>query len=478
MHLFEHHIFICTQQGQDVKCHERGGAQLYETLRKLLFEYHLEDRVLLTACGCLHVCDHGPNLVIYPEGIWISQLNHSRLREVITAHLLHGHATSPSDEHERERCSQNDPIQEPKPIACMELYPDRKARMPSHLVEALHANINRHYRRMRDREAHGILPDPLRELAEAFRASRVLLTAVEFDLFSVIGDGASAISVAENLGTDPKATELLLNALASLGLIQKTDTVFSNSIDANRYLRQGAPYDVRSALMHYVHSWDRWSTLTESVREGNAMNVDSRSGLFSTASYLEVRNRLATLAVRELLSLIKITSVHRILDVGGGAGAYLVQLLNQFPSAEGELFELPDVIRIASRLIQGAGLSGRITLRKGDFTVDPFGREFDLVILSKVMHEYSREVSKRLLQKTFAALIPGGRILINDYILNESQTHPRTAVLQALNVLVSTRSGHVFPENELRALLIETGFGDIQLLSIAGATDVMTAIKP
>src|ERR1017187_3635579 len=81
----------------------------------------------------------------------------------------------------------------------------------------------------RAREAAGALPDDLNERIRAFQESRALLTALELDLFTAVGDGAGAVEVATRLGADPRATEMLLNALASLRLLVKREGVFHNS---------------------------------------------------------------------------------------------------------------------------------------------------------------------------------------------------------------------------------------------------------
>ena len=99
----------------------------------------------------------------------------------------------------------------------------------------------------RAREAAGVLPDELTERIRGFQESRAVLTALELDLFTAVGEGAGAPEVAARLGADPRAAEMLLNALASLRLLVKREGVFHNSPAAARYFTAGSPDNARPA---------------------------------------------------------------------------------------------------------------------------------------------------------------------------------------------------------------------------------------
>ncbi len=113
-----------------------------------------------------------------------------------------------------------------------------------------------------------MLPESFLSKIRAFQESRVLLTAIELDVFNAVGEGTTAAEAARRLQTDPGATERLLNALASLEVLQKSGGVFRNGPEAARYFTRGSADDARMAMMHQVTLWKRWSTLTECVRTG------------------------------------------------------------------------------------------------------------------------------------------------------------------------------------------------------------------
>lgn len=449
MNGFAYHVLLCTQQTVEDKphCRDQGSRVLLDRLRTLLRRRGLEGKVLVTPCGCLGLCSRGPNLLVYPGGTWYCRVTVDDLEELVSSHFEAG-----------------------RPLQRL-IAPDPGARH-----EEILAEMNRTLSRRRA-EGEGVLPESMRCLASDFWASRVFLSAVELDAFSAVGDGCDAATAAEAMGTDPRATALLLDALVCLGLLGKSDGIYQNSPDAARFLRAGRPDDARAALMNRVNMWDRWSALSECVREGSAV-VPQQNGPFATAAYVAATHRIAAAAAPDLVASLGLERLERVLDVGAGSGAYSVALLRAFPVARAELFDLPSVTHHAARYVREAGMEQRITLRPGDFNVDPLGHGFDLVLLSYVMHLGGPEANRRLLARAFDALEPGGRVVINDYVLREDRTLPRTAVLYALNMLVSSREGTVFALGDYHQMLESVGFSGVEKIALLGPTDLVTARKP
>ena len=188
---------------------------------------------------------------------------------------------------------------------------------------------------MQAKDAAGALPDDLAQAIRGFQDSRAILTAIELDAFTAVAEGASAAQAAAKMGTDPRATEMLLNALAALGLLAKRDGAFHNTPVSARYFVAGSPDDARAATMHTAHLWHRWSTLTECVREGTAVarreprEADDRwTGPFIAAMHRNARERAP-----HVVRAVGTAGVRRMLDVGGGSGAYSIA----FAQANAEL---------------------------------------------------------------------------------------------------------------------------------------------
>ena len=451
MEPFRYHIFVCGQQKPEGVpcCAARGSGPVLETLQREVNARGLEDEVQVTACGSLGLCEHGPSMLVYPEGIWYSGVTPADVPEIVRSHF--------QEDTPVERLSRNDPA-------------DLRA-------EILH-NREKMFAARRAREAAGVLPDDLNERIRGFQESRAVLTALEFDLFTAVGDGAGAVEVAAKLRTDPRATEMLLNALVSLRLLIKQDGVFHNSPAAARYFASGSRDNARPALLHTVHLWRRWSTLTECVRAGAAVVHDEVAGRGEdwTEAFIAAMHRNALERAPLVERAVGVENVRRMLDVGGGSGAYSIAFAQANSALQAEILDLAAVEPIARRHIREAGVADRVQVRAGDLRSGPLGEGYDLVFVSAICHMLSPDENLDLLRRCRQALAPGGRVVIQDFILEPDKTAPRFAALFALNMLVGTRAGASYSEPEYSAWLAEAGFQDVRHARLPGITSLMIAV--
>jgi len=453
MEAFRHHIYICDQKKPEgvPSCTANGSLEVIEALRGEIVRQGLSADVQVTTCGSLGLCGRGPNMVVYPEGVWYSGVRPADVAEFVRDHLKAGKVV--------ERLLSGDQA-------------------------AVRAEIDENKKRMlaafKARDDAGVLPDDLQQSLNGFRESRALLTAIEFDTFSAVGAGADAPTVAQTLGTDPRATETLLNALVALGVMQKHDGVFTNAPVAARYLVAGAEHDSRAAIRHTAHLWARWSTLTDCVREGTSVTAGrgARRDDEWTEAFIAAMHKNARFRAPVVLKAVGLDGVRRVLDLGGGSGAYAIAFAQAKPDLKAEILDLADVVPIARRHIDDAGVSERVTVRIGDLHDRGYGTGYDLVFVSAICHMNSPDENRAMFAKAFAALTPSGRLVIQDFVLNADKTGPRTGALFALNMLVGTRGGSSYSEEEYVGWLREAGFADPERVSLHGPTDLVIARHP
>jgi (2Fe-2S) ferredoxin/predicted O-methyltransferase YrrM len=452
MQPFRYHVFACEQQKPEGApcCAARGAGQVLEALRREVFARGLVEVVQVTACGSLGLCEHGPNLVVYPEGVWYSGVTEADVPEIVRSHFQEGTPVA--------RLAQTDPA-------------------------AVHAEILKSRGKMlaarRAQDASGAVPDDLNERMRAFQESRVILTALELDVFTAVGEGGSAAEVAGRLGASPRSTEMLLNALASLRLLAKRDGVFRNSPAAARYFTGGSRDNARPALLHTAHLWRNWSTLTECVRSGGAVAEPEIAGRGEdwTVAFIAAMHRNASERAPLVVGAAGAETASRVLDVGGGSGAYSIAFARANPALRADILDLAAVVPIARGHIQRAGLADRIAVRTGDLRSGSLGEGYDLVFLSAICHMLSPEENLDLLGRCREALVPGGRVAIQDFILEPDKTSPRSAALFALNMLVGTRAGSSYSEPEYAAWLGEVGFREIRRVRLPGITGLMIGVR-
>ncbi len=324
--------------------------------------------------------------------------------------------------------------------------------------------------------------DPLEDLMNrirAFQESRALLTAVELDLFNAVAQGATAAEAASRLQTDERATEMLMNALVALEMLQKKDGVFLNTQLAAQYLTEGSADNARLAMMHTVYLWDRWSTLTECVRTGTCQQGASVHGRDQhwTEAFIAAMDRNLAERAPLVVKAVDTSGVRRMLDVGGGSGGYSIAFAKASPELHAEILDLPAVLPLTEQYIEKSGLMERVKTRVGDLQHDEFGSDYDLIFVSAICHMLGPAENQDLFRRCFAALAFGGRIVVQDFILKPDKTAPRYAALFALNWLVVTQNGGSYSEDEYSAWLHQAGFRDVRHVLLPGSTSLMVGVK-
>lgn len=303
----------------------------------------------------------------------------------------------------------------------------------------------------------------LMQTMRSFQESRVLLSAVELDIFTAVGQGASAAQIASRLGAKPRSTETFLNALVAMRALTKKDGIFHNTPDTARYLVAGSPDYARPALMHTVHLWAAWSTLTAAVRAGTSVippGVEGQDQAW-TEAFIAAMHQGAEEPAAELVRTVGAAGVRRMLDIGGGSGVYSIAFAKANPQLRAEVLDLASVVPIAQKYIGEARLADRVTTRVGDLYYDNFGKDYDLLLLSAICHMLGPEENRDLFRRSYQALGAGGRLVIRDFILGPDKTAPRWAALFALNMLVGTKNGSTYSEAEYRDWLAGAGFQKI-----------------
>jgi SAM-dependent methyltransferase len=304
-------------------------------------------------------------------------------------------------------------------------------------------------------------PQGIMELAFAFQRSRVLLTAHELDLFTVLGDGSKSSSeVAQALGTKERATDRLMNALCAMSLLTKQGGRFSNTPPASRFLVKGKP-EFMAGLMHMTHLWETWSTLTEAVRQGRSV-ADRTAGVNERGAdwlraFIAAMHWRASQHAPGVVGLLDLSGVSRVLDVGGGSGAYAMAFVRAKPDIGAVVFDLPTVVPLTQEYIRQAELSDKVKTVVGDYDRDALGSGFDLVFLSAIIHSNSPSGNRDLIGKAATALAPHGQVVVQDFIVDEDRTGPPFAALFALNMLVGTGAGDTYTESEVRRWMEDAG---------------------
>jgi ubiquinone/menaquinone biosynthesis C-methylase UbiE len=168
----------------------------------------------------------------------------------------------------------------------------------------------------------------------------------------------------------------------------------------------------------------------------------------------------------------------RVLDVGGGSGAFAVAFVRAVRGLTATVFDLPEVLPLTERYVSAEGLLERVALVAGDYTADELPAGYDLVFLSAIIHSNSAEENRALLRKCARSLTPRGALVVQDFIMDESRTDPPAGAFFALNMLVGTAAGDTYRESEIRHWMQEAGLTDIVKIETPFGTAQVRATKP
>ena len=324
--------------------------------------------------------------------------------------------------------------------------------------------------------------DALLQQTGAFQTSRVILTAVELDLFTLLEAGPLlAADLSGRLGADRRALTRLLDALVVLELLETGDAGY-RATDRGARLSAHHPESVRAMALHHNTLWRNWSHLTDTVRHGSnparealrAARTPEEWDAFVCAMEVPAHHTAAPVA-----ESVDLTGSACLLDIGGATGSYTIAFLRRYPHLKAILFDLEPVVPLARARLEQEGLLERVTLVPGDFDHDPLPTGADTALLSAIIHQNGPEENQSLFRKIHAALAPGGRLIIRDYIMDPTRTHPPRGALFALNMLVCTPHGDTFTRAEVEEALTAAGFVDVQQVGHGERMDdLVTARKP
>lgn len=306
-------------------------------------------------------------------------------------------------------------------------------------------------------------------LAELFQLgyyweTKILLTAVALDLFSALdAKPKTAAETAQRIGADPRALELLMNALVATGLLTKEGDRFANTSVAQAHLVKTAPGYIGHLLILHDAEWNNWGKLKETIKTGRSptarhvFETDPELG----ANVLSVLHRIGEQSGPALAKRLKLDDAKTLLDLGGGAGTNAIAFCTVYPNLRATVFDLPQTLRVTERTVKQAGLEDRVTLRAGDFNRDSLGGSYDVILMSDILHYQDFETNAALVRKVFAHLSTGGRLVIKDRFLDETGTGPAWTTAFAVHILVNTEKGRCYRTADAMRWMADAGFTDV-----------------
>lgn len=292
--------------------------------------------------------------------------------------------------------------------------------------------------------------------------------ADELGVFEVLSAGAlSAKEIARRCGADEGRMLALLGGNVAAGTLERISDGFSLSELAAAHLVRGQPGYLGALVRHSPGPLENWPVLAGTVRGSDPVrDVDAEGGAFFTdlaAATFPAQLAAARAAVASLLDA-RLPPDARVLDLGAGAAPWTVAILESRPEGRAVVNDLDAVVPVAERHLAEHGLSARSELLVGDYwKIEIPPGAFDVVVLANVCRSEGDEGAASLVRRAAASLVPGGLMLVAEYLLDDDLSGPPQAQLLGLTMVANTRRGSTFTKRQALAWL---GAAQLEVLAV------------
>jgi SAM-dependent methyltransferase len=312
-------------------------------------------------------------------------------------------------------------------------------------------------------------PADLLQLSGGYWSACALHAGVKLDIFTPLSERSlSAPELALILKTDPRSLAMLLNALTSLGLLSKSMEIYAATPFAARFLARTSQQYLGYIIQHHHHLMASWAHLDEAVVIGQPIRerVSHADDETTRESFEMGMFNLAMQLAPLIVPNVNLSGRRRLLDLGGGPGTYAINFCRQNPELSAVVYDLPSTRSFAESTIARFDLTERIDFEEGDFITGKIEGRFDVAWLSHILHGEGPDGCAILLKSAVSALEPGGLILVQEFILDDTMDGPLFPALFSLNMLLGTTNGQAYSQGDLMKMLEAARVSDLQRLSL------------
>jgi acetylserotonin N-methyltransferase len=323
-----------------------------------------------------------------------------------------------------------------------------------------------------------------------------IVAADDAGVFAALAAAPATIEeLAARLDFDVRATGILLRLLGSLGLLAARDARFDLTDQARQYLVKSSPFYWGHMMRVAVSEWHRDTALAKLKAKGSASAVGPQGTPAPTGSGRPVDGWAAgEIAIGQAKAIAAsmhshslpaaigaarnydFTGVNRILDVGGGSGCFMIAFAQAQPELKATIAELPSMCEAAAAYIDAGAVRDRVDAAPMNVFRDAWPRGFDAIFFSNIWHDWNFRTCAWLADRAYEALPRGGRIMLHEMLLDDDGTGPATTAAFSMLMLLATQ-GQQFTFAEIKGLLEDSGFRDVETRHTAGYYSITTGYK-
>ncbi len=321
----------------------------------------------------------------------------------------------------------------------------------------------------------------------AFWASKTVLTAVELGVFTELGDGPlDAEALRQRLNLHPRSAVDFFDALVALKFLQRENGRYANTPDTAFFLDRRQPTYAGGILeMGNARLYGFWGSLTEALRTGLPQNEAKEGGeLFGTIyrsqekleGFLSAMTGVSIGAAHAIATKFPWQNYKSLADVGCAQGAVPVVVARAHPHLSAIGYDLPVVRPVFEKFAAASGVADRVKFQDGDFFQDPMPTA-DVLIMGHILHDWDLEQKRALLAKAYAALPPGGALIVYEALIDDDRSQNAFGLLMSLNMLIETPGGFDYTGADAQRWMHEAGFRETRVEHLVGPDSMVIGIK-
>ena len=335
-------------------------------------------------------------------------------------------------------------------------------------------------------------PSHIMQVGMGFWASKTVLSAVELELFTHLGDGSmSGEEVGERLGLHPRGVYDFLDTLVALRFLERdgdgSDGRYRNTAETAAFLVKGSPTYLGGMLeMCNARLYGFWGDLTAALQTGQPQNEIKHTGtpmfeeLYSDPARLEqfmqAMKGISLGNAHALAAKVDFSKYQTVCDVGGATGQLCTVLASHHPHLKCTSFDLAPVVPIAEKAIAAAGMTDRVTAAAGDFFADPLPQA-DVITMGLILHDWNLERKMHLIRAAYEALPEGGAFIVIENLIDDARRENAFGLMMSLNMLIEFGDAFDFTGSDFAGWCREAGFRDVEIVPLAGPSSAGIAYK-
>jgi 8-O-methyltransferase len=322
-------------------------------------------------------------------------------------------------------------------------------------------------------------PAPINRIILSFCRSRLLISAVEVNLFTKLAETGpqTEVTLRDDLDLHPRYARDFLDALVSLGLLDKADERYANGALADKFLDRNKPTFVGGFLELAANvQWTAWTRFTRALRTGEVQvnsPTDNGNELFRTfveqdpdrvRRFMSAMDSHSTRVGKELAERVDWSGYTTFADLGGARGNLAANIVLGQPHLRGICFDRPPSKSFFDEHVAALGVADKVTFQAGDFFADDLP-QVDVLVYGHVLHDWDTETRRTLIRRAYRALKPGGSLIIYDRMIDDALSDPDVLIF-SLTVMLTSAGGSEYRVRECDQWLREAGFSDITITPI------------